>query len=101
MNNQAHYESEIRELLSSRTLRIFFWRLIVEECRVFQSDFTFNASAYALLAKQEIGKRLLADAKAIHPEGVIQAEKDYNQFITEMAEEALRRMQQEGEEDYG
>ena len=64
-------------MLDSRTLRVFLWRLIVEDCKVFQEDFPTNASAYCLLAKQEIGKRLLADAKAIDPDAVFAAEREY------------------------
>ena len=40
-----------------------------------------NASVYCLNAKQEIGKRLLADAKAISPEQVFQAEQEYNELM--------------------
>ena len=79
--NSTHYEDELKTLLDSPVLRIFFWRLIVEDCRVFQSDFPLNASAYTLLARQEIGKRLLADAKRIAPELVFQAEREYEDFM--------------------
>ena len=43
--NTLHYEEELKSLLASPVTRIFFWRLIVEDCRVFQSDFPLNASA--------------------------------------------------------
>lgn len=79
--NSTHYEDELKTLLDSPVLRIFFWRLIVEDCRVFQSDFPLNASAYALLARQEIGKRLLADAKRISPGLVYRAEREYEEFM--------------------
>ena len=75
--SQWHYRAALSRLLANKTLRIFLWRLIVEDCRVFQEDFPMNASAYSLLAKQEIGKRLLADAKAIDPNAVFAAEQEY------------------------
>lgn len=97
--NVRHYRDELRTILGSPVLRVFFWRLIADECLVFQSGFSLNASAYALLAKQEIGKRLLEDAKQINPDAVYLAEKEYG---------ALRRrsieldMNQKMEEDiYG
>lgn len=79
--NTQHYEEELKSLLASPVTRIFFWRLIVEDCRVFQSDFPLNASAYTLLARQEIGKRLLADAKRLDPGLVYQAEREYEDFM--------------------
>ena len=79
--NSAHYEDELKTLLASPVLRIFFWRLIVEDCRVFQAEFPTNAAAYTLLARQEIGKRLLADAKRISPDLVYQAEREYEEFM--------------------
>lgn len=79
--SQAHYDAALRKMLSDETLRIFLWRLIVEDCRVFQEDFTLNASAYCLLAKQEIGKRLLEDAKLRDPEAVFKAEREYRAMM--------------------
>jgi len=75
--NQMHYKDELRTMLGSPVTRIFLWRLIVEDCHVFDVDFAFNASAYALLAKQSIGKRLLEDMKEISPELTLQAEMEY------------------------
>jgi hypothetical protein len=68
-------------MLGDEDLRVFLWRLIVEDCRVFQEDFPTNASAYSLLAKQEIGKRILADAKLRNPEAVFRAEQEYNDLM--------------------
>ena len=92
--NQQHYEDELRAMLSSPMTRIFLWRFIVEDCKVFTTDFALNASAYTLLAKQEIGKLLLADLKAIDPDMVFQAEKEYNAMI---ASTKTQFSQEEGE----
>jgi hypothetical protein len=92
--NKQHYQDEIRVMLNSSVTRIFLWRLIVEDCKVFEADFAMNASAYALLAKQEIGKRLLADMKSISPELTFQAETEYNAM---MAHNTQTFSQEEGE----
>ena len=97
--NVQHYREELETILSSPVLRVFFWRLIAEDCRVFQSDFSLNASAYALLAKQEIGKRLLEDAKQVNAEAVFLAEKEYNDLQSRSLD--LTRMQNEEDENYG
>ena len=97
--NVQHYREELEAVLKSQVLRVFFWRLIVEDCRVFQSDFSLNASAYALLAKQEIGKRLLEDAKRINPEAVFLAEKEYNDLQSRSLN--LSRNRNEEGENYG
>ncbi len=78
--NVQQYNASIAKLLSDRDLRIFLWNLIVQDCRVFQPEFPMNAHAYCLLAKQEIGKRLLADAKRINPQAVMLAEAEYNEL---------------------
>ena len=80
--NQQHYKDELRAMLGSPVTRIFLWRLIVEDCHVFDVDFPFNASAYGLLAKQSIGKRLLEDMKAISPELTLQAETEYRTMLS-------------------
>ena len=97
--NVQHYREELEAVLKSPVLRVFFWRLIVEDCRVFQSDFSLNASAYALLAKQEIGKRLLEDAKRINPKAVFLAEAEYNDLQSRSLN--LSRMQNGEDENYG
>lgn len=91
--NIQHYRDELGTILASPVLRVFFWRLIADECRVFQSGFALNASAYALLAKQEIGKRLLEDAKRVNPEAVHLAEKEYEELQRQSA--ALDRNNEE------
>lgn len=83
--NVEQYHASLRKMLSDSDLRILFWRFIVEDCKVFHEGFPMNASAYCLLAKQEIGKRLLADAKAIDFDGVVAAEKEYNEFVEQCA----------------
>lgn len=78
--SQQHYTNALEIMLSNPALRVFLWRLIVEDCKVFEEGFPMNAQAYCLLAKQEIGKRLLADAKAVSPDLVFQAEKEYKEL---------------------
>lgn len=96
--NKNQYDTALAKLLSDRDLRILFWRIIVEDCRVFQEDFPTNASAYCLLAKQEIGKRILADAKAVDPDAVLAAEKEYNAFMEQV--ERAQELKQQEEGDY-
>lgn len=76
--NVAQYRDAMAKILSDRDLRIFLWSIIKEDCRVFQADFPMNAQAYCLLAKQEIGKRLLEDAKQVNPSALLLAEAEYN-----------------------
>jgi len=79
--SQQHYRNALETMLSNPTTRILLWRIIVEDCRVFDEDFPMNAAVYCLNAKQEIGKRLLADAKRISPESVFKAEQEYNELM--------------------
>lgn len=95
--NVQQYNTSIAKLLSDRDLRIFLWNLIVQDCRVFQPDFPMNASAYCLLAKQEIGKRLLADAKRINPSAVLLAEAEYNELQEQTERFVLNQNNIEGE----
>ena len=83
--NVRQYRDAIAKILADRDLRIFLWSLIEQDCRVFQPEFPMNASAYCLLAKQEIGKRLLADAKAINPSAVMLAEAEFNDLQEQTA----------------
>ncbi len=92
--NQQHYRDELRAMLNSPVTRIFLWRLIVEDCHVFATEFAMNASAYVLLAEQRIGKRLLADMKDVSPELTFQAEAEYNAM---MAHNTQTFSQEEGE----
>ena len=91
--SQRHYDTALKKMLGDEVLRVLLWRLIVEDCHVFQEDFPMNASAYSLLAEQKIGKRLLADAKHRDPEAVFRAEQEY---IALMEQD---RKAKEGEED--
>jgi hypothetical protein len=75
--SQQHYHNALELMLSNSLTRVLLWRFIVEDCQVFMESFPMNASAYCLLAKQEIGKRLLADAKAVSVEMVHLAEREY------------------------
>ena len=90
--SQRHYSEALQTMLSSPVTRVFLWRLIVEDCKVFEEGFPMNASAYCLLAKQEIGKRLLADAKNESLDLVLQAEKEYIALME------ANKKQQQGDE---
>lgn len=79
--NQRQYRAALEAMLSAPLTRVFLWRLIVEDCKVFTEGYPMNASAYSLLAVQSIGKRLLADAKAVDAKAVFQAEQEYNQLM--------------------
>lgn len=76
--NSDQYDEALRKALADADLRILLWRFVVEDCKVFQEGYPMNAGAYALLALQDVGKRLLADMKARDPMAVYQAEQDYN-----------------------
>lgn len=94
--NQRQYEASLRKLLADRDTRIFFWRLIVEDCKVFQEDYPVNATAYSLLAKQSVGKRILADAKRVDASAVFRAEIEYDEFMEQVVR--LEDNQIEGEQ---
>ncbi len=79
--NEEQYRLSLQKVLSDRDLRILFWRLITEDCKVFQEDFPINAQAYTLLAVQTVGKRILADLKAVDPVKVMEMEQEYNDFM--------------------
>lgn len=96
--NQQHYEQELRRMLAEPETRIFLWRLIAEDCHVFDTEFQHNATAYSLLAKQQIGKRLLADLKCIDASAVHKAEEEYDELLRE---DAAVRKKQAGEEEDG
>lgn len=86
--NSMQYEESLRKALADEDLRILLWRLVVEDCKVFQEGFPMNAGAYALLALQDVGKRLLADMKALDPLAVYQAEQDYNALLKQSEAES-------------
>ena len=79
--NQRHRRRELEFLLSTVEGRVFLWRTLEEDCKLLQEDFALNASAYCLLAKQEIGKRLLAEAKEVDPSAVYRAEQEYRELM--------------------
>jgi hypothetical protein len=95
--NVVQYRTAMAKLLNDRDLRIFLWSIIEQDCRVFQPDFPMNASAYCLLAKQEIGKRLLADAKALNPTAVMLAEAEYNDLQEQTARYVQEQNNTEGD----
>ena len=86
--NSDQFNESLRKVLNDKDLRILAWRLIVEDCKVFQVDYPMNASAYSLLAKQELGKRLLEDLRRIDLNLVHQAEKDYHELMANSDSEA-------------
>lgn len=98
-NVLCHREA-VRKILADRDLRIFLWSLIAVDCKVFQAEFPMNASAYCLLAKQEIGKRLLEDAKVVNPSALLLAEAEFND-LTEQTKRFVEAHLNEGEEIYG
>lgn len=98
---EQQYEGALKVMLSTRELRIFLWSLVVNDCQLAQADFQFNATAYALLAVQRIGKRLLADAKAINPAAVFQAEQEYNELMKLNAEHHARQTTKMEDIEYG
>ena len=79
--NNDQYTRALEKALSDKDLRILLWRLIAEDCKVFQEGFPMNAGAYALLAVQDIGKRLLADLKEVDPVRTMQAEQEYMELM--------------------
>jgi hypothetical protein len=79
--NSDQYRDALEKALADRDLRILLWRIVVEDCKVFQEGFPMNAGAYALLALQDTGKRLLADMKSVDPMAVYQAEQEYNELM--------------------
>lgn len=79
--NAKHYEKEMKFMLDNPLSRIFLFRLITESCHTFDIGFAHNASAYSLLAKQDIGKVLMLFAKEIDLDKFNQAEKEYYQMI--------------------
>lgn len=95
--NVAQYRDAMAKILSDRDLRIFLWSVIKEDCRVFQADFPMNAQAYCLLAKQEIGKRLLEDAKQVNPSALLLAEAEYNDLQEQTAKFVQNHSLNEGE----
>lgn len=78
-----HWDRSLRKMLSDSDLRLFLFRLVAEECFVFQESFPLSAAAYSLLAKQEIGKRLLADMKRVNPQAVMEVEQEYIKLLEE------------------
>lgn len=77
------YRAAMEKLLGDPDLRVFLWGLIAADCHVFETAFPLNAGAYCLLAKQEVGKRLLADIKAVDAEKMLLAEREYWEMLKE------------------
>lgn len=76
-NIDSNSDKEIRYMLKDPLGRSFFMRLLYEDLRVFDSGFQCNATAYTLLAKKEIGCRLLDQAKRVDFSKVQLAEQEY------------------------
>ena len=95
--SQQHYRTALLAMLENPLTRVLLWRIIAEDCKVFEESFALNASAYCLLAKQEIGKRLLADAKRVSPDLVVKAENEYN-LLMEQNTRYLTEENEDGEQ---
>lgn len=80
-NKITHLDREIKFILGSPLGRVFLWRLIYEICHTFDSEFQTNASAYVLLGKQQIGKRLLNALRAVNMEKTQLAEREYFELL--------------------
>lgn len=93
------WDRALEKILADGDLRYFFWRHLVDDCKIDQESFPMNAQAYSLLAVQEIGKRLLREAKAVNYAGVVLAEQEYTAIRKEI-EEYNNKANQE-EEIYG
>ena len=77
-NKSIEYSDEdIIYMLKDSLGRCFLMKLLYEDCGVFDSSFQCNASAYTLLAKKEIGLRLLDQAKRVDLSKVQLAEREY------------------------
>lgn len=74
-------DKELRYLLKDTLGRCFFMRLLYEDLKVYDSGFSCNAMAYTLLAKKEVGLRLLDQAKRVDFDKVQLAEKEYLEMI--------------------
>lgn len=87
MHNPAavQYWTELDRMLEDAGTALWLYRLVADDCRVAEEGFSFNASAYALLAQQAIGKRLLADMKMANPLAVYRAEQAYAELKTASA----------------
>lgn len=94
------WERALEKILSDPDLRYFFWRHLVDDCKINQESFPMNASAYSLLALQEVGKRLLREAKAVSFIGVVAAEQEFIALQKEI-EEYNKQQNQKEEEVYG
>lgn len=77
----THLDRELEFLLAHREGRILLYRLVVELCHVFDVEYPHNAAAYSLLAKQEIGKKLLNACREVNPVQTQLAEREYWQLV--------------------
>ena len=95
--NGEHYRQEIKFMLKHKPGRIFLMRLITEGCHVFDVGFETNASAYALLSVQDLGKKLMNVAKEIDFEKFQLAEREYRELIDQSRQE--QKKQEDAEND--
>lgn len=86
---QEARERAMRKALNDSDLRIFLWDHIETDCLAFARGYAHNATAYSMLAKQQVGKELLADLKAVDLRQVFRAEAEYRQLV-EQNNEARR-----------
>ena len=83
-------ERALRKALNDSDLRILLWDLIETDCHTFQSEYGHNATAYSLLAKQEIGKALLAELKYVDLERTFSAEAEYRKLVEQSLIEGVK-----------
>ena len=91
MNNisirQQEFDQEVRALLDNKLTRRFMMRLVVEACHTFSSGFDYNARAYGILAKREVGLWLLNICREVDLEKTQLAEKEYFEMLKQQRKE--------------
>lgn len=95
---QETRERALRKALNDEDLRIFLWDWVFRVCGVFDREYAHNATAYSQLARQQLGKILLAELKYVDPRLTFQAETEYENLRARAADKlAERRERQEDE----
>lgn len=90
-----HWDRSLAKMLSDADLRIFLMRLIKEDCQIDRESFSTNAETYCLLAKQQIGKRLLRSMKSVDADLTCLAEKEYDALILSAYEKIQKELENE------
>lgn len=95
--SQAHHERAMAKIMGDSDLRVMIFAIAFDDLKVGTSDFKFNAEAYALLALQSVGKRLIEDMRKTSPELTFKAECEYRQMIEQTQEYYNQHNKQEAE----